>query len=70
MRASLEETCSSAGTSHDAVIAALLDPTTSSETFWANVKTNLQAGKVRTLFVADEIPSESRRIVEFLNEQM
>jgi len=40
------------------------------EEFWQKVKTNLQAGKVRLVFVADEIPSELRRIVEFLNEQM
>ena len=70
MRVSLEETCGSAGKNYDDVIAAFLNPTTSAETFWTNVKTNLQAGKVRMLFVADEIPSELRRIVEFLNEQM
>ncbi len=40
------------------------------DTFWSRVKTNLQAGKVRLLFVADEIPSELRRVVEFLNSQM
>jgi phosphoglycolate phosphatase-like HAD superfamily hydrolase len=34
------------------------------------VKTNLQAGRIRMLFVADRIPAELRRIVEFLNEQM
>jgi len=38
--------------------------------FWERVKTNLQAGKIRLLFVADEIPPELRRIVEFLNAQM
>jgi hypothetical protein len=40
------------------------------EEFWQTVKTNLRAGKIRMLFVADEIPPELRRIVEFLNEQM
>lgn len=40
------------------------------ENFWHAVKTNLQAGRVRMLFVADSIPDELRRIVEFLNEQM
>lgn len=38
--------------------------------FWQAVKTNLQAGRIRMLFVADTIPEELRRIVEFLNEQM
>jgi len=40
------------------------------ETFWTQVKTNLKAGKVRMIFLADEIPAELKRIVEFLNEQM
>lgn len=40
------------------------------EQFWQKVKTNLRVGKVRLVFVADEIPSELRRVVEFLNEQM
>jgi len=38
--------------------------------FWSSIKTNLQAGRIRMLFVADEIPKELRRIVEFLNVQM
>jgi len=40
------------------------------DTFWGRVRTNLQAGRVRLVFVADVIPRELRRIVEFLNEQM
>lgn len=38
--------------------------------FWQRVKTNLQAGRVRMVFLADSIPAELRRVVEFLNEQM
>ena len=38
--------------------------------FWQKVKLNLQAGRVRMVFVADEIPVEVRRVVEFLNGQM
>ncbi len=38
--------------------------------FWEEVKRNLQAGKVRLIIVADEIPTELRRILEFLNGQM
>lgn len=48
----------------------LEDPDTDPEDFWQKVKTNLQAGKVRLIFVSDRIPDELRRIVEFLNEQM
>lgn len=40
------------------------------EEFWGKVETNLKMGKVRLVFLADEIPSELKRIVEFLNEQM
>jgi hypothetical protein len=40
------------------------------EEFWQKVKTNLQAGKLHLIFVADEIPTELRRVVEFLNQQM
>lgn len=38
--------------------------------FWERFRTNLAASKVRLVFVADEIPPELRRLVEFLNEQM
>ena len=40
------------------------------ERFWEEVATNLHAGRLRLVFVADVIPDELRRIVEFLNEQM
>jgi hypothetical protein len=40
------------------------------EAFWSNVEINLKTGNLRLLFVADEIPKELRRIVEFLNERM
>lgn len=38
--------------------------------FWERLELNLRAGKVRMLFVADVIPPELQRVVEFLNEQM
>ena len=40
------------------------------EDYWDQVDTNLRAGRLRLLFVADEIPPELQRIVEFLNAQM
>lgn len=48
----------------------LLGPDADTEKFWLSVKTNLQAGRVRMLFVAEQIPDELRRIIEFLNSQM
>ena len=40
------------------------------DAFWIRVKTNLQAGRIRMIFVADAVPTELKRVVEFLNEQM
>src|SRR6516162_6054431 len=52
------------------IIRDRLGPEIDPEVFWQNVKTNLQAGRIRLLFVADQIPNELKRIVEFLNTQM
>lgn len=54
----------------DATLEKFLRGERSPSEFWEDVKTNLQAGKVRLVFVADAIPKELRRIIEFLNEQM
>ena len=47
-----------------------VDPDTVVEGFWERLATNLAAKRVRLLFVADRIPDELARVVEFLNEQM
>jgi hypothetical protein len=70
LQTALENTCREAGKSVDAVLGELSGSGGSVEDFWQQVKTNLQAKKIRLLFVADIIPLELRRIVEFLNEQM
>ena len=46
------------------------DPEGVAAGFWDAVGTNLREGKIRLVFVADEIPSTLQRLVEFLNEQM
>lgn len=38
--------------------------------FWEQVDANFKAGRIKLVFVADEIPRELARIVEFLNDQM
>lgn len=43
---------------------------TDPEEFWSAVDDNLRLGRLRLLFVADRIPAELQRVVEFLNEQM
>jgi hypothetical protein len=40
------------------------------EGYWDSVERHLRNGEVRLLFVADSIPTELRRIIEFLNEHM
>ena len=46
------------------------DSTPDIEAYWRTVERNLREGELRLLFVADEIPTELRRIIEFLNERM
>jgi len=58
------------GKNPNIVLQEFLESEMVSEEFWDKVKTNLQANKIRLIFVADEIPDELRRIVEFLNQQM
>ncbi len=64
--------CERDGFDPDVVLGAFLGDDADMETdeFWQTVKTNLQAGRVRMVFVADRIPTELRRIIEFLNDQM
>ena len=40
------------------------------DAFWKQVELNLDAKHLRLLFVADYVPDELARVVEFLNEQM
>ena len=70
LRAAFETTCGKANRDPEEVFCECFGSEMDSEAFWGSVKTNLQAGRIRMLFVADEIPPELRRVVEFLNEQM
>lgn len=40
------------------------------EGFWSQVQQNMEDGRIRMLFVADVIPNELKRVIEFLNRQM
>jgi hypothetical protein len=70
IRSKFETRCESENHNANQILTDFLGHDANQEEFWQKVKTNLQAGKVRLVFVADEIPSELRRVVEFLNEQM
>lgn len=43
------------------------DPEAIVGSFWDTVGVNLREGKIRLVFVADEIPASLQRLVEFLN---
>lgn len=62
--------CTRQGKDPDVVLREVLGIDLEIDAFWQRVKTNLQAGRIRLVFLADRIPMELRRIVEFLNEQM
>ncbi len=70
IRAQFEARCEKRMVDPVAELAAFLGTDADIEAFWQRVKTNLSARKLRLLFVADVIPPELRRIVEYLNGQM
>lgn len=70
LRSTFESRCQASGTDPEDALREFLGPEADPEQFWDRVSTNLAAGKLRLLFVADEIPPELRTIVEFLNRQM
>ncbi len=70
IRALFEANYEALGKDPEVVIAEYLGPDVDQEGFWDTAKTNLQAGRMRLVFVADEIPPELRRVVEFLGVQM
>ncbi|MDY6939680.1 MAG: hypothetical protein SWY16_18765 [Cyanobacteriota bacterium] len=68
--AQFEANCREQGRDPEQVFEEFLGAEADEEAFWQQVKTNLQAGKIRLVFVTNEIPVAARRVVEFLNEQM
>ena len=70
LRARFERACIDRGAIAADELQTFLGPEANADVFWQKVKENLLHGRVRLVFVADEIPSELLRIVEFLNKQM
>lgn len=58
------------GRDGDAELAGFLGGTADPHQFWEQVDANFAAGRIKMVFVADTIPRELARIVEFMNEQM
>jgi len=67
---SLERRCEKEDLDPETEVTNLIGSDADPEEFWKRAAVNLQAGRVRLIFVADQIPRELRRVVEFLNEQM
>lgn len=67
IRAEYERTCAEIGIEPGERLTTFLGAETGPETFWQRVKTNITARRIRLIFVADHIPLELRRVVEFLN---
>lgn len=70
LRERFGEQCKQTSSDPESVIQEFTGGTSTADDFWSRVQVNLQAGKVRLLFVADTIPPELQRIIEFVNGQM
>jgi len=70
LRHSFEARCLKEGKEPAEELADTLGEELDIEEFWRKVQANLKAGRIRMVFLADRIPPELRRVVEFLNEQM
>lgn len=70
IRSRFEARCEADGLDPAEAIGTAFGDETDPEELWSRVKANLDAGHVRLVFVADAIPPELRRVVEYLNGQM
>ncbi|MEO5334796.1 MAG: hypothetical protein H7839_22515 [Magnetococcus sp. YQC-5] len=72
MRSQFDEGCRSRNEEPGEVLSHFLgqDGNGDQDTFWERVDSNLRSGRIRLVFLADQIPTELQRVVEFLNEQM
>jgi hypothetical protein len=69
LRATFEATALFEGTTGDERLREAV-PGVEPDEFWEQVEENLKTGRIRMVFVADRLPAELVRIIEFLNEQM
>lgn len=62
-------TLAASGVDAETALSDFLEGTDPDE-FWQRVDANFAAGRVKLVFVADVIPRELARIIEFMNDQM
>lgn len=70
VRSLFERECEARDRSPIECVADELMPGTDYDQYWEKVGRNLQAGRIRLLLVADSVPIETQRVIEFLNSQM
>jgi hypothetical protein len=70
MRERFVSHCETNGVDPDEKLRNFIGDDVDPEGFWQMASRNLQERKIRLLFVADVIPTELQRVVEFLNDQM
>lgn len=70
IQGAFERRCEDEGRSPATVLDEFLDEESDQGVFWRQVQTNLQAGRIRLVLVADQIPSETLRVIQFLAAQM
>jgi hypothetical protein len=70
IKTQFELQCQAQNNDPNIILETFLEAALDSDEYWQTVKINLQAGRIRLIFLADHIPDELRRIVEFLNRQM
>ena len=71
LRRAFEKSCRGRKRDPDAELARLLqEEAPDGDVFWQQVIANLAAGRLRLLFIADDIPEPLIRVVEFLNAHL
>ena len=72
IRGAFEENARARAEDPVGLVLSLLDGASpdDADAYWDRVADHLDAGRLRLVFVADRVPTELRRIIEFLNQQM
>ena len=70
IREEFDRTCRAKNVDPGEQIEGFINSDDDAESFWARVDSNLRDGRLRLLFVADAIPPELQRVIEFLNQRM
>lgn len=70
LQAHFERSCAMSQLDADQVPGDFVGDDERAASFWSGLESNLRAGRMRLVFVADEIPEELLRVIEFLNSHM